>query len=113
MKDAGGVAEGSECTRHSIAAGGGAWAWDNLLYTIHFHPDYDARRIKAEHAEWNWRVAGPLARNSWTLGPSAKSGGRIRVGYVSPDFRAHPVGRFLLPLLAHHDRGSFEIYCYS
>ena len=38
---------------------------------------------------------------------------RLRVGYVSPDFRSHPVGRFLLPLLESHDRGSFEIFCYA
>jgi len=113
LKDAGRLDGAIECYRRSIAVGGGAWAWDNLLYALHFHPNYDAGRIKAEHAEWNRRVAGPLAGNSWTFGPAAKRGGRIRVGYVSPDFRAHPVGRFLLPLLAHHDRESFEIHCYS
>ena len=38
---------------------------------------------------------------------------RLRIGYVSPDFRVHPVGRFLLPLLENHDRQKFEIYCYA
>jgi predicted O-linked N-acetylglucosamine transferase (SPINDLY family) len=38
---------------------------------------------------------------------------RLRIGYVSPDFRFHPVGRFLLPLLETHDRGNFEIFCYA
>ena len=37
----------------------------------------------------------------------------MRIGYVSPDFREHPVGRFLLPLLAHHNKASFEIFAYS
>jgi predicted O-linked N-acetylglucosamine transferase (SPINDLY family) len=35
------------------------------------------------------------------------------VGYVSPDFRWHPVGRFLLPLLQSHDHREFEIFCYA
>ena len=39
--------------------------------------------------------------------------GRLRVGYVSPDFRRHPVSRFLEPLLAAHDRAGFEIVCYA
>ena len=36
-----------------------------------------------------------------------------RVGYVSPDFRAHAVGRLLLPLFAHHDRRQSEIFAYA
>jgi predicted O-linked N-acetylglucosamine transferase (SPINDLY family) len=38
---------------------------------------------------------------------------RLRIGYVSPDFRSHPVGTFLLPLLESHDHQGFEIFCYS
>lgn len=42
-----------------------------------------------------------------------KAGERIRVGYVSPDFRNHPVGHFIEPLLAHQDRSRFEIHLFS
>jgi len=38
---------------------------------------------------------------------------RLRVGYVSGDFGRHPVGFFLRPVLANHDRAGFEITCYS
>ena len=38
---------------------------------------------------------------------------RLRVGYVSGDFRQHPVGFFLAPVLANHDPASVEIYAYS
>jgi len=38
---------------------------------------------------------------------------RLRVGYVSPDFRGHVVGRYMLPLFELHDRERFEIVCYS
>jgi predicted O-linked N-acetylglucosamine transferase (SPINDLY family) len=38
---------------------------------------------------------------------------RLRIGYLSPDFRSHPAGRFLLPLLGSHDHESFEIFCYA
>ena len=31
-------------------------------------------------------------------------GRRLRIGYLSADFCNHPVGRFLLPILKHHDR---------
>jgi predicted O-linked N-acetylglucosamine transferase (SPINDLY family) len=38
---------------------------------------------------------------------------RLRVGYVSPDFRRHSVAYFLEPLLAAHDKSGFEIFCYA
>src|SRR5262249_10191223 len=38
---------------------------------------------------------------------------RLRVGYVSPDFRSHPVGQLLLPLFANHDYRQVEIVAYS
>jgi predicted O-linked N-acetylglucosamine transferase (SPINDLY family) len=37
---------------------------------------------------------------------------RLRIGYVSADFRRHSVAYFVEPVLAHHDRGAFEIRCY-
>jgi predicted O-linked N-acetylglucosamine transferase (SPINDLY family) len=38
---------------------------------------------------------------------------RLRIGYVSPDFRQHVVGFNLQPLFEHHDHEQFEIFCYS
>ncbi len=38
---------------------------------------------------------------------------RIVVGYVSPDFRSHSVALGFLPVLRNHDRGQFQIICYS
>lgn len=53
------------------------------------------------------RMAGlprPAAR------PSRRAGdGRITVGYMSPDYRVHPVMHMLLPLLAAHDRERFRL----
>jgi predicted O-linked N-acetylglucosamine transferase (SPINDLY family) len=38
---------------------------------------------------------------------------RLRVGYVSPDFRSHSVAHFLEPLLRRHDRNAVEVFCYA
>jgi protein O-GlcNAc transferase len=38
---------------------------------------------------------------------------KLRIGYVSPDFCNHVVGRCMLLLFSHHDRERFEIHCYS
>ncbi|MDQ8201531.1 tetratricopeptide repeat protein [Pelagicoccus sp. SDUM812003] len=42
-----------------------------------------------------------------------KAGGKLRLGFVSADFRRHSVAFFLLPLFQRLDRGRFEVICYS
>jgi len=88
-------------------------AWSNLLYAIHFHPGYDAAAIYAEHKVWNQRRAAPMGKGISPYLNDRNPDRRLRIGYVSPDFRDHPVGRFLTPLLSRHDRERFEVYCYS
>ena len=41
------------------------------------------------------------------------AGRRIRVGYVSSDFRLHSVAYFMAGIIGAHDRSAFDIYCYS
>jgi FkbM family methyltransferase len=38
---------------------------------------------------------------------------KLKIGYVSPDFKRHPVGKFIAPIIKHHDHQKFEIYCYG
>lgn len=38
---------------------------------------------------------------------------RIRLGYLSPDFRQHPVATLTADLLATHDRSAFEVFAFS
>lgn len=45
--------------------------------------------------------------------PQRKPGDRVRIGYLSGDFKTHSVAYFFAPLLDGHDRGRFEIFCYS
>jgi len=57
--------------------------------------------------------AEPLAKLVRPFSTEANPAKRLKVGYVSPDFRDHVVGRLLLPLLENHDRSSFEVFCYA
>jgi protein O-GlcNAc transferase len=41
-----------------------------------------------------------------------QAGEPLRVGYVSADFINHSVAFFIGPLLAHHDKRRFEVWCY-
>ncbi len=43
----------------------------------------------------------------------ARADHKVRVGYVSPDFYGHAVGKFIEPILQAHDKSKFEVFCYS
>ena len=90
-----------------------AAAHSNLVYTQIFCPGYDAQTLYEEHRRWNQQHAAPLAKFIQPHLNDRSPDRRLRIGYVSPDFRCHPVGRFLLPLLESHDHESFEIFCYA
>jgi len=85
----------------------------NLIFTLHCHPDHDHRTISEEHERWNRQFSDPWRQHLRTHGNDCGPERRLRVGYVSPDFRDHPVGRYALPLFERHDRERFEIFCYS
>jgi protein O-GlcNAc transferase len=85
------------------------------LFALHGDPEYDATRLLAEHRAWNERFARPLPREPHRA-PGAEDRApdrRLRIGYVSPDLRKHPVGFFLLPLFEAHDRRLFDLTCYT
>jgi len=88
-------------------------AHSNLVYALHFDPGYDARSIALEHDRWNRQHAAPLRKFIQPYANDRNPARRLRIGYVSPDFREHPIGRFLLPLLANHDKTQFEVFAYA
>ena len=38
---------------------------------------------------------------------------KLRIGYISPDFKRHVVRNFIQPVIEHHDRSKVEVYCYA
>ena len=40
-------------------------------------------------------------------------GRRLKIGYVSLDFRQHSVAYFIEPLLREHDRQAVEVFCFA
>ena len=85
----------------------------NRIYAVHFHPDWDAAAIRGELMQWNERHARPVKAAIAAHNNRRDPDRRLRIGYVSADFREHVVGWNMLPLLREHDGKRFEVFCYS
>jgi predicted O-linked N-acetylglucosamine transferase (SPINDLY family) len=101
------------CKRATELRPQSAVAHSNLILLQNYHPDYTAKMLLEETLRWAQRHAEPLAKNFQPHLNERFLHRRLRIGYVSPDINIHPVGRFLVPLLTHHDHQNFEIHCYS
>ena len=84
-----------------------------LLMNLHYLEDVSPEVIFAEHRRWNQIHAQPLQKEIQPHLNKPSPDRRLRVGYVSPDFRNHPVAFFLEGLLAHHDPSAVEVFCYA
>jgi protein O-GlcNAc transferase len=85
----------------------------NLLLALHYSPHVPPEVIWRAHRHWDATHARPLLPTTLSFNNNRNPERRLRIGYVSPDFCAHPVACFLLPLLQAHDRSVVEIFCYS
>jgi len=89
-----------------------AEAGSALLFCL----NYDERCSNAElfeaHRAWDQRH-GRTAPWPATYANDRATQRRLKVGYLSPDFREHSVAFFLEPLLKHHHRKEFELFCYA
>lgn len=68
-----------------------------------------AKEVSAYHAADCARGIEAIAHDAAT----ARPGARLRIGYLSRDFRDHAVGHVLANVLALHDRARFEIHAFS
>lgn len=81
------------------------------IFGRHYDPEVSREELFSLHKEWGRLVGEKISpgKNQFQL----KRSGKIRVGYVSPDFRDHSVTFFMAPLIGRHDRERFEIYGYG
>ena len=115
FKDAGRLDEAIACYRRAVALDPHyTQAHSNLVYTLYFHPAFDERAILAEVKQFASTHPSPRQPSfSSSAGHDYTPGRRLRIGYVSPDFRNHCQSLFTIPLLSNHDHTQFEIYCYA
>jgi predicted O-linked N-acetylglucosamine transferase (SPINDLY family) len=114
LKDAGELEAAIQHHRRAIERGPQfPKLYSNLIYSLYFHPDFTQQQIHAEELEWADRHATPLKRHIRVHDNDRDPERKLRIGYVSPDFRTHCQAFFTVPLLRNHDKQQFHITCYN
>ena len=84
----------------------------SLACGLIYEEDCTPQAVFEEHRRWGERYAAryyPLAPKPPREPDPAR---RLRVGYLSPDFRRHPVTALFLPVIERHDPAAVETFCY-
>lgn len=87
-------------------------AHQNRIMLANYLGTIEASTVRTWCEAFSRQFEAPLGDLGRRSGGAEDPGRRLRVGYVSADFRGHPVADFILPVIARHDREHFEIWCY-
>lgn len=88
-------------------------AWSNLLYYLPYSYLETPESIAEAFTEWRSQLIEPLSIPARSFTNDRSPERQLRIGYVSPNFRTHVVGQFILPFLKNHDRRRVVVFCYS
>jgi predicted O-linked N-acetylglucosamine transferase (SPINDLY family) len=109
-KDHGHITEALAYYRRALAVNpDDARIHSNLIYALHYDPGCEPHDILREARHYAERHAAGLAGPR----PVRRPRQRLRVGYVSADFRDHATAYFVEPILSAHDHQQLEVYCYA
>ena len=90
---------------------GQEWAYSNYLLLLNYLGDLSAEESLKKHKQWErdyWKKnSGKAFIHNKKTYPK-----KLKIGYVSGDFRAHSVAYFFEPLLKAHDSNKVETFCY-
>lgn len=113
LKDQGRLEEALEACRRAIDLNPKETSpFSNFFFYLHYGEVCSPETVFEEHRRWGARHTA-LAEQAPPHANNRDPERKLRIGYVSPDFRRHSVGFFVEPLIAAHDRKQVEVYCYS
>jgi len=105
--------EALDCLRESLVHKPNAPAiYSNLLLLLNYTSKVTPADVSAEHFAWATRFAPPVPDAPPVPLPHDPNR-RLRIGYLSPDFRQHTVSSFIELLLTHHNRDRVEVFAYG
>ncbi|MBM3546915.1 MAG: hypothetical protein FJX54_08175 [Alphaproteobacteria bacterium] len=86
----------------------------NLLFAMSSDPDTSDHALLAEARRWGSGISAAVQGWRWAHPPRGDDPEKpLVIGYLSADFRQHPVAGNVVELLARHDRRRFRVKCYA
>jgi len=85
----------------------------NLLLTQNYNPDYSQKQLFRHHRKYASLMLPCIDPFPAPVKKMCTTDNKLRIGYVSGDFRNHPVSYFIAPLFAYCNKHGFDIFCYS
>lgn len=113
LAEAGLVEDALAMFRRALAADPNNPAYFNNLFALNYSAKASDSEVFAEHRRWAELHADHLAPTAPPTPRPRAGGDRLRIGYVSADFRTHPAALVIRAFFPHHDREKFHIFAYS
>lgn len=109
----GDVAEGLSYVRQSLVLSPDPVAFSNALLASNYVPDFTPEEVAGMHREWGETLYSSVVQRPYEFTNERDPDKRLKIGYISPDFRLHSVFFFAEPFLSNHDKSQVEIVAYS
>lgn len=114
LKGAGYLTVGLAAYRRALAIRPQSAVHSNLLFSMSYDDTLTSEEIFAEYRRWDCRYARRYDdKKPAVLTNPAEPERRLVVGYLSPDYREHPLGRILSALFEHHDPTAVQVNAYA
>lgn len=84
----------------------------NYLFNLHYDYDEKSENIFMEHKEWARLYAEQLYSQILPFNNIKDPNKQLRVGFVSADFRRHPIGYFIEYIFKNYNKQKFKFYGY-
>jgi protein O-GlcNAc transferase len=88
-------------------------AHSNLIFLLDLHPHATFAEQQEERRRWFARHGAKFAAHRNPHRNNRDPDRRLRLGYVSADFRRHSAQSLFGPIIRRHDQSNFAIACYS
>lgn len=83
------------------------------LFNLHYKPGVTTEELRQAHKEWGDCFGGKF-KKYWLPHENDRSPKRrLRIGYLSGDFRSHVVGYWTKHIIAAHNRENVEVFCFA